>query len=81
MGEFRFEPIWLNASAPAGECVLRTFDDVGAFILGNVDLARRNSPCWQMVRQDLAQARFGVRRAEVHKAMRIALLEEGWLAD
>jgi hypothetical protein len=33
------------------------------------------------VRQDLAQARFGVRRAEVHGAMRMALFEEGWLAE
>jgi hypothetical protein len=81
MGVFRFEPIRLNASAPEGECVLRTFDDVGAFILGNVDVVRRNSPCWQMVRQDLAQARFGVRRTEVHAAMRLALFEEGWLAE
>jgi len=24
MGEFRFEPIWLNANAPEGECVVCT---------------------------------------------------------
>ena len=81
MGEFRFEPIWVNASAPGGECVLRTFDDVGAFILNNVDVLRRRSPCWQAVRQDLAQARFGARRAEAHSAMRMALFEEGWLSE
>jgi hypothetical protein len=81
MGEFRFEPIRVNASAPGGECVLRTFDDIGAFILNNVDVRRRKSPCWQAIRQDLAQARFGARRAEAHMAMRRALFEEGWLAE
>jgi hypothetical protein len=81
MGEFSFEPIRVNASAPGGECVLRTFDDVGVFILNNVDVTRRKSPCWQAVRQDLAQARFGARRAEAHRAMRMALFEEGWLSE
>jgi hypothetical protein len=81
MGEFNFEPIMVNSSAPAGACVLRTFDDVGAFILQNVETARRKSPLWQVVRQDLSQARFGVRRAEVHQAIRDALSEEGWLTD
>jgi hypothetical protein len=81
MGEFRFEPIRVNASAPGGECVLRTFDDVGAFILIQVDVPRRKLPRWQAVRQDLAQARFGARRAEVHSAMRNALAEEGWLSE
>jgi hypothetical protein len=33
MGEFIFEPIEVNSTAPGGACVLRTFDDVGAFIL------------------------------------------------
>jgi len=81
MGEFNFEPIRVNSTAPTGACVLRTFDDIGAFILNNVETARRKSPHWQAVRQDLSQARFGARRAEVHKAMRDALSEEGWLAD
>jgi hypothetical protein len=81
MGQFIFEPIRVNVSTPGCECVLRTFDDVGAFILNNVDVPRRQSPCWEAVRQDLAQARFGVRRAEVHGAMRMALFEEGWLAE
>jgi hypothetical protein len=81
MGEFNFEPIRVNSSAPTGACVLRTFDDVGAFILQNVETAHRKSPLWLAVRQDLSQARFGVRRAEVHQAMRDALSEEGWLAD
>lgn len=81
MGEFIFEPIKVNSSAPGGPCVLRTFDDVGAFILTNVDMPRRLSRHWQAVRQDLLQARFGARRAEVHAAMRDALSEEGWLAN
>jgi hypothetical protein len=81
MSQFVFEPIRVNASAPGGQRVLKTFDDVGAFILDNVDVARRKSPCWQAVRQDLLQARFGARRAEVHSAMRRALFEEGWLAE
>ena len=81
MGEFIFEPISVNASAPGGECVLRTFGDVGAFILMRVDTPRRKSTHWQAVRQDLAQARFGARRAEVHTAMRMALAEEGWLSE
>jgi hypothetical protein len=81
MGDFHFEPIIVNASAPAGECVLRTFDDVGAFILINVHAPRRQQKHWDAVRQDLAQARFGARRAAVHAAMREALATEGWLAD
>jgi hypothetical protein len=81
MGEFHFEPIRVFVSTPGCECVLKTFDDVGAFILNNVDVPRRKSPCWEAVRQDLAQARFGVRRAAVHSAMRRALAEEGWLAE
>ena len=81
MSEFKFEPIKVNSTAPGGACVLRTFDDVGAFILLNVGVSRRKSQCWQAVRQDLSQARFGARRAEVHKAIRDALAEEGWLAD
>jgi hypothetical protein len=81
MSEFKFEPIKVNSTAPGGACVLRTFDDVGAFVLLNVGISRRKSQCWQTVRQDLSQARFGARRAEVHKAIRDALAEEGWLAD
>jgi hypothetical protein len=81
MGEFAFEPTKVSAGAPGGECVLRTFDDIGAFKLSNVDLPRRKSPCWQAVRQDLAQAWSGARKAEVHRAMRMALFEEGWLAE
>jgi hypothetical protein len=81
MGYFVFEPISINASAPGGACVLRTFADVGAFMLNAVDLPRRLSPPWNAVRRDLVQARFGARRAEVHQAMRDALAAEGWLAD
>jgi hypothetical protein len=61
--------------------VLRTFDDVGGFILNKVDLPRRLSPRWNAVRQDRPQARFGARRTEVHQAMRDAFAAEGWLAD
>ena len=44
-----------------------------------VDIPRRLSPHWVGVHQDLSQARFGARRAEVHQAMLEALSEEGWL--
>ena len=81
MAEFIFQPIKVNSIAPGGACVLRTFDDVGAFILLNVGISRRKSQGWQAVRENLSQARFGARRAEVHQAMRDALSEEGWLAD
>jgi hypothetical protein len=80
MSEFKFEPIKVNSTAPGGACVLRTFDDVGAFVLLNVGISRK-SQCWQAVRQDLSQARFGARRAEVYRAVHDALAEEGWLAD
>ena len=76
---FKFQPIAVNENAPGGACVIRTFDDVGAFILNKVDVQRRMAPHWGAVRQDLSQARFGARRAEVHLAMRDALMEEGWL--
>jgi hypothetical protein len=81
MGEFIFEPIKVNSTAPGGACVLRTFDDVGAFVLMRVDIPRRLSGHWNTVRQDLVQARFGARRAAVHQATRDALAAEGWLAD
>jgi len=81
MREFKFEPLKVNSTAPGGACVLRTFDDIGTFILNNVDLQRRKTGDWQIVRQDLMQARFGARRAEVHAAMREALLAEAWLAN
>jgi hypothetical protein len=63
MREFGFEPIKVNSSAPGGACALRTFDDIGAFILLNVDIPRSQSRHWQAVRQDSLQARFGARRA------------------
>ena len=81
MGEFNFEPIIVNSSAPGGAYTLRTFDDIGTFILNRVDVPCRLSGHWQAVRQDLPQARFGARRAQVHAAMRDALAAEGWLAD
>jgi hypothetical protein len=81
MGYFIFEPISVNASAPSGARVLRTFADVGAFIADALDTPRRQSTHWDAVRRDLLQARFGARRAEVHQAMREALASEGWLAD
>jgi hypothetical protein len=76
-----FEPIRLNAQAPGGERVLKSFDDIGAFILMRVEMNFRELPWWQAVRQDLPQARFGARQRETHAAMRAALAEEGWLAD
>jgi hypothetical protein len=36
---------------------LRTFDDIGTFILNRVDVPRRLSGHWHAVRQDLPQAR------------------------
>jgi hypothetical protein len=81
MREFKFEPLKVNSTAPGGACVFRTFDDIGTFILNKVDLQRRQTGYWQIVRQDLMQARFGARRAEVHAAMREALLAKEWLAS
>jgi hypothetical protein len=80
VSEIIFEPIKVNSTAPGGACVLRTFD-IGAFILTRVEIPRRLSGHWQTVRQDLVQARFDARRAELHAAMRDALAAEGWLAD
>jgi hypothetical protein len=81
MADKHFEPIRLNAKAPGGERVLKSFDDVGAFILMRVEKNFRELPWWLAVRKDLPQARFGARQKETHAAMRAALAEEGWLAD
>jgi hypothetical protein len=81
MGEFKFEPLKVNSTAPGGACVLRTFDDIGTFILNHVDLRSRQTGYWQVVRRDLMEARFGARRAEVHAAMREALAAEDWLEN
>jgi hypothetical protein len=78
---FVFQPIRVSANAPGGACLLRTFDDIGAFILSNVQVTRRLAPHWMAVRQDLIQARFGARCAEVRQAMRDALAAEGWLDE
>lgn len=78
--DFSFQPIAVNNTAPGGACVLSSFDDIGAFILNRVDLSLGLRAHWSAVRRDLIQARFGARRAEVHRAMREALLAEGWLA-
>ena len=79
MDQFIFEPIGVNSDAPGGACILRTFDDVGAFILNNADTKNRRLAHWQAVLQHLPQARFGARRAEAHAAMRDALFVKGWL--
>jgi hypothetical protein len=76
---FKFQPIIINRAAPGGACVLRTFDDISAFIVNSVDIGHRLAPHWTAVRQSLSLARFGVRRAEVHEAMCQALAIEGWL--
>jgi len=81
LAKFIFEPIRVNASAPRGECVLRTFDDIGVFIMLHVDIPHRLSPHWKAVREDLIQARFGARQSEVHAATRAALSADGWLAE
>lgn len=81
MADENFEPIRLNAKAPGGERVLKSFDDIGAFILMRVETNFRKLPWWQAVLKDLPQARFGARQKETHAAMRAALSEEGWLAE
>ena len=81
MADKNFEPIRLNAKAPGGERVLKSFDDIGAFILMRVEMRFRELPWWQAVLKDLPQARFGARQKETRAAMRAALAEEGWLAD
>jgi hypothetical protein len=81
MAEEVFEPIKLNANAPGGERVLRSFDDIRAFILMRVEIRFRELPWWQAVRKELPQTRFGARQKETHAAMRVALWEERWLAD
>jgi hypothetical protein len=81
MPEESFEPITLNGKAPGGERVLKSFDDVAAFILMRVELRFRELPWWQAIRKEIPQARFGARGKEAHAAMRAALAEEGWLAD
>jgi hypothetical protein len=70
----------VSANALGWACGLRTFRDVGAFILIAVDPPRRLSPLWNAVREDLVQACFGARRVELHQAMRDALAADGWLA-
>jgi hypothetical protein len=80
MVAFNFEPILVNSSSPGGARVLRTFDDIALFISDTLDARRRQTPHWQAVLGDLSQARFGARRAEVHAAMREALMAEGWIA-
>jgi hypothetical protein len=81
MAEEVFEPIKLNAKAPGGERVLRSFDDIRAFILMRVEIRFRELPWWQAVRKELPQTRFGARQKETHAAMRAALWEERWLDD
>jgi hypothetical protein len=80
IADFNFEPIFVSRTAPGGGCVLRTFEDIGVFILSKVDTSLRLKPHWAAVRRDLIQAKFGARRAQVHDAMRQALSVEGWLA-
>lgn len=81
MADENFEPIRLSAKAPGGERVLKSFDDVGAFILMRVEMTFRDLPWWLAVRRDLRQARLGVGQQETHAAMRAALTKEGWLAE
>jgi hypothetical protein len=81
MGDFVFEPIQVNARAPGGERILRSFDDIGAFVLTNVDVTLRQSPWWRALRKELPQVRFGARHAEAYEAARRALKGEGWLAE
>jgi hypothetical protein len=46
-GDFTFVPIAVNEAAPGGACLLRTFDDIGDFILTNVAAGHRIAPHWQ----------------------------------
>ena len=81
MAEFSFEPIRVNSLAPGGDCVVGSFDEIGAFILLKVDLSRRSTAHWFTVRRDLALARKGDRQNEVYEAFRQALSNEGWLTS
>jgi hypothetical protein len=81
MADESFEPITLNAKAPGGERVLRSFDDISVFVLMRVEFRFRELPWWQAVRKELPQARFGARQKETHAAMCTALREEGWLVQ
>src|SRR5205814_9010524 len=67
-------PIEVNSSAPAGACILRTFDHVGVFILNKLDTQNCRSRHWQAVMQ-------GARRAEAHADLRHVLFVEGWLGS
>jgi len=81
MGIFIFEPICVNASAPGGACVLRTFADVGAFMLNAVDLPRRLSPHWNAVAGIWCRLVPGQGGRRSTRQTRDALAAEGWLAD
>jgi hypothetical protein len=81
MGDFVFEPIRVNERAPGGERILRSFYDIGAFILTSVDVTVRQSQWWRALRKELPQVRFGARHAEAYEAVRRALMEEGWLSE
>jgi hypothetical protein len=81
MRDFKFEPIEVNSTAPGRERVLRTFEDIAAFVVDALDTPRRQSTRWLAIQADLFRARFGTRRAEVQQATRDALAAEGWLAD
>jgi hypothetical protein len=59
---FKFQPIAVNANAPKGACILRTFDDISAFILTNLEHQRGRTPHWVAVRRVLLQARHEPRR-------------------
>jgi hypothetical protein len=73
-GKFHFEPIAVNEIAPGGARILRTFDDIGAFILTHVDVGRRVTPHWSAVLHDFIQARFGARQAQVSSDARCAIV-------
>jgi hypothetical protein len=81
MDDFVFEPIRVNERAPGGERILRSFDDIGAFILTSVDVTLRQSQWWRALRKELPQVRFGARHGEAYEAARRALMEEGWLFE
>lgn len=81
MTDYDLKPIPMNKSAPGGEHVLRSFEEVTAFAMIRVNANRRNLQWWVVLRQELCKVYAGKRRAEAYEAARHALAEEGWSAD
>jgi hypothetical protein len=78
--DYIFLPITIKDAAPGGACVLRSFEDVDAFVTTDVAPGHRVAPHWKAVRLSLMKIWFGDgHAAEAHEATRYALGVEGWL--